>query len=99
LVLQKRLKLAIDVGLKDLEIVEQSSSSGIRFKYSKDQLGSFLQLVYDALFGGDQQVGRIVDALAERDVRDALGMFAECSLLGTLTRIGLSESAPAGRPK
>ena len=76
LVLQKRLKLAIDVGLKDLEIVEQSSSSGIRFRYSKEQLGTFLQLVYDALFGGDQQVGRILDALAERDVRDALGMFA-----------------------
>jgi hypothetical protein len=36
----------------------------------------FLQNVYDALFGGEHQVGRIVDALAERDVREALGMFA-----------------------
>ncbi len=76
LVLQKRLRLAIDVGLKDLEVVEQSTEKGLRFKYSKDQLGVFLQTVYDALFGGEQQVGRILDALAERDVREALGMFA-----------------------
>jgi hypothetical protein len=76
LVLQKRLRLAINVGLKDREIVEQASETGLRFKYSKEQLGLFLQTVYDALFGGEQQVGRIVDALAERDVREALGMFA-----------------------
>ncbi|MCG8510436.1 MAG: hypothetical protein MI741_14520, partial [Rhodospirillales bacterium] len=48
----------------------------LRFRYSKDQLGTFLQTVYEALFGKEQQVGRIVDALAERDVREALGMFA-----------------------
>lgn len=76
LVLQKRLRLAIEIGLKDYKIVEQSTESGMRFKYSKEQLGMFLQTVYDALFGGEQQVGRIVDALAERDVREALGMFA-----------------------
>lgn len=76
LVLQKRLRLAIEVGLKDLQVVEQSTEKGLRFKYSKDQLGIFLQTVYDALFGGEQQVGRILDALAERDVREALGMFA-----------------------
>jgi len=76
LVLQKRLRLAIDAGLKELELVEQVSSSGMRFQYSKEQLGTFLQTVYDALFGGEQQVGRIMDALAERDVREALGMFA-----------------------
>ena len=76
LVLQKRLKLAINVGLKDLQMVEQTSSTGLRFRYTKDQLGIFLQTVYEALFGGEQQVGRILDALAERDVREALGMFA-----------------------
>jgi hypothetical protein len=76
LVLQKRLRLAIDVGLKDVRVVEQPSHSGMRFTYSTEQLGVFLQLVYDALFAGDQQVGRIVDALAERDVREALGMFS-----------------------
>lgn len=76
LVLQKRLKLAIDEGLKDLDAIEQATESGLRFKYSIVQLGTFLQIVYDALFGGDQQVGRILDALAERDVREALGMFA-----------------------
>ena len=76
LVLQKRLRLAIDVGLQEVATVEQTASSGMRFRYNKDQLGTFLLTVYDALFGGDQQVGRIVDALAERDVRDALGMFA-----------------------
>ena len=76
LVLQKRLKLALDWGLSKLHKIEQTSSTGLRFLYTKDQLGVFLQTVYDALFGGEQQVGRILDALAERDVRDALGMFA-----------------------
>ena len=76
LVLQKRLRLAISVGLKEVSMVEQTAASGMRFQYNRDQLGTFLQTVYDALFGGDQEVGRIVDALAERDVRDALGMFS-----------------------
>jgi hypothetical protein len=76
LVLQKRLRLAISVGLSEVPKVEQTASSGMRFRYNKEQLGTFLQTVYDALFGGDQEVGRIVDALAERDVRDALGMFS-----------------------
>ena len=76
LVLQKRLRLAISVGLKEGTKVEQTASSGMRFLYNTEQLGMFLQTVYDALFGGDQEVGRIVDALAERDVRDALGMFS-----------------------
>ena len=76
LVLQKRLSLAIDEGLKDLQEIEQPTSTGLRFRYSKEHLGAFLQRVYEALFGGEHQVGRIVDALAERDVREALGMFA-----------------------
>lgn len=76
LVLQKRLTLAIEDGLKDLEEIEQISTTGIRFRYSKDQLGIFLRNVYNALFSGEHQVGRIIDALAERDVREALGMFA-----------------------
>jgi hypothetical protein len=76
LVLQKRLTLALEEGLKDLQEVEQTTTSGIRFVYSKEHLATFLKNVYSALFGGDQQVGKIVDALAERDVREALGMFA-----------------------
>jgi hypothetical protein len=76
LVLQKRLSLAIDEGLKDLREIEQPTTTGLRFRYSKEHLHVFLQQVYDALFGGERQVGRIVDALAERDVREALGMFA-----------------------
>lgn len=76
LVLQKRLQLAIDEGLSDLAEVEQRTSGGSRFTYSKEQLGKFLKTIYDALFVGEQQIGRIVDALAERDVREALGMFA-----------------------
>ncbi|MCW2205602.1 hypothetical protein M2227_007692 [Bradyrhizobium elkanii] len=76
LVLQKRLTLAINVGLEHVIEIEQSSNSGIRFRYNKDQLAKFLENVYAALFVGDQQVGRVVDALAERDVRDALAMFA-----------------------
>ena len=59
LVLQKRLRLAISVGLKDLEKVEQVASSGMRFRYNKDQLGMFLETVYEALFGGDHQVGHM----------------------------------------
>jgi hypothetical protein len=76
LVLQKRLRLAINAGLKELSVVEQTSRTGLRFTYDKEQLATFLQTVYDALFIGDQQVGHIVDALAERDVREALGMFS-----------------------
>lgn len=76
LVLQKRLTLAIDEGLKHLSEIEQTTSSGMRFRYSKDHLSKFLKNVYDALFSGEHQVGRVVDALAERDVREALGMFA-----------------------
>lgn len=76
LVLQKRLQLALDEGLSDITEIEQPTSGGSRFKYDKEQLGKFLKTIYEALFVGQQQIGRIVDALAERDVREALGMFA-----------------------
>jgi hypothetical protein len=98
LVLQKRLKLAIDIGLKQIEVVEQSTETGLRFKYSRDQLGVFLQTVYDALFASEHQVGRILDALAERDVREALGMFSRMLSSGhfnadRVIRIGTGGSA------
>jgi hypothetical protein len=76
LVLQKRLNLAIEVGLSHITEVDHPTAGGVRFTYSREQLGKFLKTIYDALFVGHQQVGRIIDALAERDVREALGMFA-----------------------
>jgi len=49
----------------------------VRIRYSKDQLSLFLRNVYDALFSGEHQVGRVVDALADarpvRRVRVAAG--------------------------
>src|SRR5205085_11936998 len=43
LVLQKRLSLAIAEGLRDFDEIEQSTDSGIRFRYSKEHLAAFLQ--------------------------------------------------------
>ncbi len=97
LVLQKRLKLALEVGLKDIREIEQTTDKGFRIKYSKDQLGTFLQTVYEALFGGDQQVGRILDALAERDVREALGMFARMLSSGHFNADRLIRIGTGGR--
>jgi hypothetical protein len=76
LVLRKRLDLAIDFGEQRTEFVEQISTSGMRFQYNKEKLSIFLRAVYSALFDDQGEVGRILDALAERDVRDALGTFA-----------------------
>ncbi|MGC2415814.1 MAG: hypothetical protein WA459_24345, partial [Stellaceae bacterium] len=99
LVLQKRLTLAIDEGLKDLQVIEQPTNTGLRFRYSKEQLGDFLRTVYSALFDGDQQVGRIVDALAERDVREALGMFARILASGHFNADQIIGIGVGGRPK
>jgi hypothetical protein len=99
LVLQKRLALAIEEGLKDLETIEQPTSTGLRFIYSKDQLGEFLKVVYAALFEGDRQVGRIVDALAERDVREALGMFARILASGHFDADQIIGIGVGGRPR
>ena len=99
LVLQKRLSLAIDEGLRDLQEIEQPTASGLRFRYSKEHLGVFLQHVYDALFGGEHQVGRIVDALAERDVREALGMFARILASGHFDADRVIGIGTGGNPK
>jgi hypothetical protein len=99
LVLQKRLSLAIDEGLKEIEIIEQPSNTGLRFLYTKEQLGDFLRTVYSALFDGDRQVGRIVDALAERDVREALGMFARILASGHFNADQIIGIGVGGRPR
>lgn len=98
LVLQKRLNLAIEEGLKDVQEIEQPTASGIRFRYNKQHLATFLRAVYDAIFLGQNQIGRIVDALAERDVRDALGMFARIISSGHFNAdriIGIGLGSPA----
>lgn len=99
LVLQKRLALAIDEGLKEVDIIEQPSATGLRFRYSKEQLGDFLRTVYSALFDPDRQVGRIVDALAERDVREALGMFARILASGHFNADRIIGIGTGGRPR
>lgn len=78
-VIQKRMELILEklsVEVKDRQ--EFSLKSGIKISYPASKLGTFLMTIYLSLF--DARTTRIaasIEALVAKDVRRALGMFAD----------------------
>lgn len=78
-VIRKRLELVLEILPSEVaEQQEYSLSSGYKIKYPSSRLGEFLMTIYLSLF--DQRsakIGSALEALVAKDVRRALGMFAD----------------------
>lgn len=75
-VVKKRLELS----LKELESLSNErvsfrTNSGATFTYPKDRAGEFLLGIYRELFESRSNLSRLLEALAGRNVRQALDMF------------------------
>jgi hypothetical protein len=88
-VVRRRLELGTDYLAKQSpERQEYFLDNNIRVTLPKSDVGDFLKALYMLLFGGRNNVARILEALAGRDVRKALEMF-----VGIVTSGHLSPSA------
>ena len=78
-VIRKRLELVLEVLPGEVaRRQEYPLSSGITIRYPASRLGEFLMTIYLSMFGQRTfKVASALEALVARDVRRALGMFAD----------------------
>lgn len=78
-VIRKRLELVLEVLPGEVaRRQEYPLSSGITIRYPASRLGEFLMIIYLSMFGQRTfKVASALEALVARDVRRALGMFAD----------------------
>jgi hypothetical protein len=75
-VVRKRLELSLETLAEEApEQVKFQTKSGITISYPKSRAGDFLKGVYVELFQKPNNVARVLEALAGRNVRRALDMF------------------------
>jgi hypothetical protein len=85
-VVKRRLELSIEYlskdagGDKTYEI-----ESGMRIRYSVEELQNFLTRLYNALFDRNRNISRVLEALAGKDVRRALEIFGAIITSGYLS--------------
>ena len=75
-VVKRRLELSLEyLASQAPEQVTFSPKAGATFKYPKSRAGDFLTGIYHELFNSRNNVSRVLEALAGRNVRKALDMF------------------------
>ncbi|MBI5772172.1 MAG: cell division protein ZapE [Verrucomicrobia bacterium] len=85
-VAKRRLELIIeDLTANAPKRLEYSLPNGVRISYPATDLGAYLIGVYRSLFHPSKRIRLVLEALAGRDVRRALQMFAEILMSGHLT--------------
>jgi len=75
------------------ETLEYHLSSGMRIRYPNSMLGEFLKSIYLELFERRHNVSRILQALAGRNIRQALEMFVSILNSGHLREEAITSTA------
>jgi hypothetical protein len=90
-VVKRRLELSIEYlssGPKDDRTY--AIESGLRIRYSQNELENFLRRLYDTLFDRRGNIARVLEALAGKDVRRALEMFVSIITSGHLSTTAIA---------
>jgi hypothetical protein len=75
-VVKRRLELSlVQIEKSAPETIRYRTSSGLSIAYPRDRAGWFLKSIYLELFERTNNVSRVLEALAGRNVRKALDMF------------------------
>jgi hypothetical protein len=96
-VVKRRLELSIDFlrsGPQDDRSYE--IETGLRIRYTQQELVSFLTRLYDALFDRRRNISRVLEALAGKDVRRALMMFVSIITSGHLSTMVIASNTLGG---
>jgi hypothetical protein len=70
--------------------------SGLRVKYDADERVQFLRRLYEALFDRRNNISRVLEALAGKDVRKALEMFVSIIISGHLSETTIASHTIGG---
>jgi hypothetical protein len=93
-VVKRRLELSLEyLAQHSPDTLEYNLGSGIRIRYPNSMLGEFLKSIYLALFEKRQNLSRILQALAGRNIRDALEMFVSILNSGHLREEVITSTA------
>ncbi len=96
-VVKRRLELGIEyLAQNAAEKQEFTLDNGARVLLPKGELGNFLKTLYLLLFGKRNNVARILEALAGRDVRKALEMFVSIVTSGHLSTSAITSNVRGG---
>ena len=93
-VVKRRLELSLEYLSQNTgQTLEYSLSNGMRIRYPNTMLGEFLKSIYLELFDRKQNVSRVLQGLAGRDVRKALDMFVSILNSGHLQEEAITSAA------
>jgi hypothetical protein len=96
-VVKRRLELSLDyLAQHTAQTLEYSLSNGMRIRYPNTMLGEFLKSIYLELFDRKQNVSRVLQGLAGRDIRKALDMFVSVLNSGHLAEEQITSTAKGG---
>ncbi|WP_158789999.1 P-loop NTPase fold protein [Granulicella sp. L60] len=85
-VVKRRLELSIEYLSKEAgRDKTYEIESGMRIRYSVEELQNFLTRLYNALFDRNRNISRVLEALAGKDVRRALEIFGAIITSGYLS--------------
>lgn len=85
-VVKRRLELSIEYLGKENEGDQRYEiESGMRIRYSAQDLQSFLKRLYNALFDRRRNISRVLESIAGKDVRRALEIFGAIITSGYLS--------------
>ena len=93
-VVKRRLELSLEyLAQNSPDTLEYHLTSGIRIRYPNSMLGEFLKSIYLDLFERRHNLSRILQALAGRNIREALEMFVSILNSGHLREEAITSTA------
>lgn len=93
-VVKRRLELSLEyLAQNSPDTLEYNLRSGIRIRYPNSMLGEFLKSIYLDLFERRHNLSRILQALAGRNIREALEMFVSILNSGHLREEVITSTA------
>jgi hypothetical protein len=93
-VVKRRLELSLEyLSRNSDDTLEYHLSNGMRIRYPNSMLGEFLKSIYLDLFERRHNISRVLQALAGRNVREALEMFVSVLNSGHLREEAITSTA------
>ncbi len=97
-VVKRRLELSLSYLADQAQDVQTYTlETGMRIRYPKSELGTFLRELYLELFERKHNIGRVLEALAGWDVRRALEMFVSVVTSGHLSEVAITSNVMGAR--
>jgi hypothetical protein len=96
-VVKRRLELSIEYLAKGKEKDRTYAiDSGMRIRYSSDELEGFLKRLYNALFNRRRNIATVLESIAGKDVRRALEIFGAIITSGYLSSTAIASTTLGG---